>query len=69
MSSTPHPRPWIQEAATGFLVLLALLVIAACKVLRWCWLFGRRAARALILAFCTPRPIDGRLYEFCHSQE
>jgi hypothetical protein len=65
MHNPASPHPWIQEAALGFLVLLALLVIAGAKVLRWSWLLSVRVARAGVLLFYTPRPIDGAFYHFC----
>lgn len=69
MTSTPHPRPWIQEATIlGFcLAFCGLCLVLVCCRLWHCLLpFARRAARATILVFCTPRPIDGWLFTFCN---
>jgi len=50
---------------------LACLYLLACRFKRWVQYSPalHRFLAACVLLVCHPRPIDGRLYEFCHSQE
>jgi predicted membrane-bound mannosyltransferase len=57
---------WHAPAYVAAVLLALCLLVLARRCWDWCRrrTFPRRVLAAVLLVFYTPRPVDGRLYEF-----